>query len=497
MKIGSKRKLYLFFLLLFIISGAIIFYALLATKQFTQDVEKVSKQIFPESKIAIEMKGMVTHVIEKFNVSRASGSEEELENIETINKKITSLLTHLHKLNKDNPAENKQVGLIKQTYQASFQAGLEMVAASVNQEYEEEATWTETFDQKNKKLFQLLNTVVEASTQKHSGAMNHVRTVSKNLNTILLFSIILLLVIGVMTFYLIFLMSRQLDSMSEESNRATNGLLDAIANINSMSLQLANETSSSSSALDAILSTMDNMTQHGKENLEAAGSANETANDLNSTATLSSRSIDDVVEAMTAMAEADKEISSLVKVIEDIAFQTNLLALNAAVEAARAGEAGAGFAVVAEEVRNLAIRTAETSNTVSTIIKKLDEKVTSGVEMVDKLKTTFSQVNSGSDTVVQQMSKIMETGRQQTETEEKIRQSVSSLDDMVQSLAAMSEESSATVQDVKEQVEKLHRMLANLMLFWEGHSGSDHRHPPESSNPSDLNQENTPVLPAE
>jgi len=88
--------------------------------------------------------------------------------------------------------------------------------------------------------------------------------------------------------------------------------------------------------------------------------------------------------------------------------------------------------------------------------------------MVDNLKTTFVEINNGSDSVVREMTKIKETGRQQSETEEKIRQAVNSIDDMVQSQAAMSEESSATVQDVKEQVERLHLMMEELLTFWEG-----------------------------
>ncbi|MCK9295864.1 MAG: methyl-accepting chemotaxis protein [Desulfobulbaceae bacterium] len=468
MKIGSKKKLYFFFLLLFTISGMIISYALVATKEFNREVRKVSQQVYPETKVAIEIKGLVTNVIEKFNVSRAAGTESELANIQTIDQQIIGLLTGLQKLNGENPEGTRQIDAVRKIYQASVEAGKQMIAASTAQDYGEEAAWTEKFDTQNKNLQQSLNNIVNASTQSHNQAMTKILAVSRQLNKILVFSISLMVIIGAIIFYMISLISKQFDRMGEESTQATGGLLEAVDNINAMSSHLASETSSSSAALEEIAATMDQMTGQAKENLAAALTADQAANTLYSTATRSNKSINDVVEAMTAMVEADREISSLVKAIEDIAFQTNLLALNAAVEAARAGEAGAGFAVVAAEVRNLATRTTETASKVAVIIRRLDEKVTSGVQMVDHLKTTFVEINTGSDLVVREMTKIKETGRQQSETEEKIRQAVNSIDDMVQSQAAMSEESSATVQDVKEQVERLHLMMEELMTFWEG-----------------------------
>jgi len=476
MKIGSKRKLYFFFLLLFTISGAIISYALLATKEFNREVRKVSQQVYPETKVAIEIKGLVTNVIEKFNVSRAAGTESESANIQTIDQQIIGLLAELQKLSGENPEGTRQIDAVRKIYQASVEAGKQMIAASIAQDYGEEAAWTEKFDKQNKNLQQSLSNIVNASTQSHNSAMAQILAVSRQLNKILVFSISIMVAIGAIIFYMISLISRQFDRMSVESTQATGGLLEAVDIINAMSSHLAAETSSSAAALEEIAATMDQMTLQAKGNLDAARTADNAANSLYSTATRSNKSINDVVEAMTAMVEADREISSLVKTIEDIAFQTNLLALNAAVEAARAGEAGAGFAVVAAEVRNLATRTTETSSKVASIIKRLDDKVTSGVQMVDHLKTIFAEINTGSDSVVREMTKIKETGRQQSETEVKIRQAVTSIDDMVQSHASMSEEGSATVQDVKEQVERLYLMMEELIVFWEGNRKKNQPH---------------------
>lgn len=468
MQIGSKKKLYFFFLLLFTVAGAIIFYALLATRDFNREVRKVSRQVYPETKIAIEIKGLVTNVIEKFNVSRAAGTEGELANIEKIDKEIGALLEQLLKLDSDNPEGGRQIEAVREAYKVSYQAGSQMVAASVAQSYADEAAWTEKFDTGNKNLLQALHNIVEASTMSHNSAMDHILRVSNRLNIILLVSFAVMTGLGAMIFYMISQISRQLAGMGVESTQATGGLLEAVENINAMSVQLASETSSSSAAVEEIVASMDQLSQQARDNQEAARTADSEANNLHDTAIRSKKSMEDVVAAMQAMAEADKEISSLVKSIENIAFQTNLLALNAAVEAARAGEAGAGFAVVAGEVRNLASRTTETSSQVASIIQRLDEKVTAGVTMVDNLQNSFVEMNSGSDSVVRQMAKIIETGRRQAETETKIREALTAIDDMVQSQAAMSEEGSATVQDVKEQVKTLHQMMEKLMLFWEG-----------------------------
>ena len=467
-RMGSKVKLYLAFVILGVITSCIFAYAIWAAKVFSIDVAVVSREVFPETKLALEVQGVAVQVVEKFNVARAAGSDQELEDIAPIHDEIGGMLDGLLKLCEPGSPREAAVPGIIQMYQVSHEAALKMVAASVDQDYGLEAEWTQVFDEQNVKFLGALKEIVSDSSAAHSQAMQNVTEVSGQLTNMLLASFVFLALVGSLTFFLVFRMSQKLESMSERSTDVANSLLTSMSYIGDMATQLSDEVSSSAASLEEISAASETMAAQARENVQEARDADSCSKRVYDKSTESKESINNVVQVMGAMDDAGREISSLVKVIEDIAFQTNLLALNAAVEAARAGEAGMGFGVVAEEVRNLAGRSQEASKQVATIVANMDDKIKKGNEVVGGLEVAFPEVVKEAKTMGEQMANIIDTSTRQSEGQTEISKTVSVIDSSVQALAAMSEESSATVSEVEDQVETLRGLVEELLVFWEG-----------------------------
>jgi len=147
---------------------------------------------------------------------------------------------------------------------------------------------------------------------------------------------------------------------------------------------------------------------------------------------------------MTALGQRSNQIGQIIQVIRGIAEQTNLLALNAAIEAARAGEQGRGFAVVADEVRNLAERTSTATGEISDMIKAIQSETSSAV---DAMQTGSRQAEVG----VEQANQAMQALQQ-------INGSVKRVVDMIQGIAAATRSQSQATDTITVRVEEISEM---------------------------------------
>jgi len=170
-----------------------------------------------------------------------------------------------------------------------------------------------------------------------------------------------------------------------------------------------------------------------------------------------------MIEAINEINQTSEETSRIIKTIDDIAFQTNLLALNAAVEAARAGEAGAGFAVVANEVRNLAMRAAEAAKNTGALIENTVKAVRRGKEITLKTKEAFGQNVVYADKMSKLIEEITEASREQTEGIAQVNIAVSEIDRVTQKTAASAEELASEAKNTNLQAEKMKAHITNFI----------------------------------
>jgi methyl-accepting chemotaxis protein len=182
-----------------------------------------------------------------------------------------------------------------------------------------------------------------------------------------------------------------------------------------------------------------------RQNAGNTGEANKLMTSANETMEKANRSMMQLATSTNQIAEASRKTQNIVKSIDEIAFQTNLLALNAAVEAARAGEAGAGFAVVANEVRNLALRATESARSTSELIEDIVKKVRDGERLAQMTRGDFDEVTSAASKVVSLMAEIAAASKEQSEGIGQINRAVAEMSTVTQKNAAAAEELASTM----------------------------------------------------
>ena len=151
-----------------------------------------------------------------------------------------------------------------------------------------------------------------------------------------------------------------------------------------------------------------------------------------------SQGIQEVSDVINTVGEKTSSIGTVLDVIKDIADQTNLLALNAAIEAARAGEQGRGFAVVADEVRNLANRTQQSTNEIQEVITSLQHEANSSMEMM--------QINREASNVT------MENAKQAQASLNEISSSITIIEDMNTQIATATEEQTLVAGEINQSI---------------------------------------------
>ncbi|PKG72895.1 methyl-accepting chemotaxis protein [Shewanella sp. Choline-02u-19] len=191
-----------------------------------------------------------------------------------------------------------------------------------------------------------------------------------------------------------------------------------------------------------------------------------------------SNDVEQVGEVIESLATHTQSIESILDVIRAVSEQTNLLALNAAIEAARAGEAGRGFAVVADEVRNLASRTATSTNEVQVMIDKLQAEASRAVEAMEQSRSRSIEGVNAVDEASQSLTGISErigsisdmniqvaaATEEQSTVVEDINRNVSDINDITQRTADTAEDAAKASQSLSQLAHRLDSLVANFKV---------------------------------
>lgn len=232
--------------------------------------------------------------------------------------------------------------------------------------------------------------------------------------------------------------------------RSAESIHNEARDISSTADGLSRRTETNSATLEETAAALDTLTTSVRAAASGADQADTAVSAAKTNAENSGKVVLETVSAMDQIAGSSERITSIIKVIDDIAFQTNLLALNAGVEAARAGDAGRGFAVVASEVRALAQRSSNAAREINDLIAKSATQVKTGVELVGRTGQALHQIVDSVSEISTLVSDIASSARQQSSSLAEINNSVSQLDQSTQQNAARLEETTAASETLRQ-----------------------------------------------
>lgn len=263
--------------------------------------------------------------------------------------------------------------------------------------------------------------------------------------------------------YIVRPLKHTVDEFSEASNQ-TAAASTQLAEASQTMAECASEQASSLEETSASLVEMASVTQRNAENARQASAL---AHDTRQSTEAGLEHMRTMSTAMTQIKSASGNIGRIVKSIDEIAFQTNILALNAAVEAARAGEAGAGFSVVAQEVRDLAQRSAKAAKETSAIVEESIRSTEEGVIITTRVEASLQEITERIRRMDSLIGEIAAASTEQSSGIGQINEAVIQMDHITQSNAASAEEGAAASEELGGQVLALKKGVDELRALFE------------------------------
>jgi methyl-accepting chemotaxis protein len=262
--------------------------------------------------------------------------------------------------------------------------------------------------------------------------------------------------------------TRPIRKIVDQVTEGASQVNSAAAQVSAASQALARDASVQADAIEktsAVGEQIRSMTRKNAENSEAS------ASHMTSTSQLVNDANHKLAEMITSMSEITHsagKIGQVIRVIDEIAFQTNILALNAAVEAARAGEAGMGFSIVADEVRNLAQRSAQAARDSATLIEESIAKSKDGSAQLEHVVKAINNITGSCEKVNLLVKEVHLGSQEQVRGIQQIAQTLTDIERATQRTAAHAEQTAAASEELSAQSESMESTVEQLETLIDG-----------------------------
>ena len=227
---------------------------------------------------------------------------------------------------------------------------------------------------------------------------------------------------------------------------------------------LAQGTAEQAASVDGLVTNVTAITTQIQTSTVRCGSASQLVGQATGYAAEADTKMEQLTAATRNIDQSSNQISTIIKTIEDIAFQTNILALNAAVEAARAGNAGKGFSVVADEVRNLAAKSAQAAQNTNELISRSIQSAKTGTESTDLAVSAMQDINSCIQSIKTLMDEIAAASVQQSEMISLVESGIKEISAVVQDNSTAAEKSAAVSKELSQQAHTLNSLINRFRI---------------------------------
>lgn len=248
-------------------------------------------------------------------------------------------------------------------------------------------------------------------------------------------------------------------ALVSDIHQISDSFVIASKNMADASQLLAEGSTEQAAAVDELSRRIGIITEETVKTADMAKESAELSKSIMNTAIEGNEQMKRLSTAVSEINEANQAINNIIDAIDGIASQTNLLSLNAAIEAARAGSQGAGFTVVANQVRVLAGQSAESAGSSKKLIDNSIEKAKMGVDIAIDTSQYLQKIVDGIAKSAEMIDMISEYSNKQKGEIEEVKRRIEQVSDVVQQNSATSEESAATSQELNAQTDELNNML--------------------------------------